>query len=77
MDNNDVTWTWEHRAKGESMFGERSDQVYSAEIYTGAGGAWIWDVYKNIKGYPTFVQGGTSSTEENAKTDVENYARLG
>lgn len=77
MGNNDVTWAWETRARYESLFGERSDQIYSAEIYRGAANTWAWDVYKNIKGYSTFVHGGTSSTEENAKTDVENYAKLG
>ena len=77
MDNNDVTWVWENKAKYESLFGESADKIYSAEIYRGAAGTFIWDVYKNIKGYSTFVQGGTSSTEESAKTDVENYARLG
>lgn len=75
MDNNDVTWSWEHREKGESLFGEDSDKVFSAEIYRGPGNSWNWDVYKNIKGYPTLVRGGGSDTEENAKTDAENYAR--
>jgi len=77
MDNNDVTWAWETRAKYESLFGESSNKVFSAEIYRGPGNSWNWDVYKNVKGYSTFVQGGSSDTEEKAKTDVENYARLG
>lgn len=77
MDKNVVTWNWENRAKYESLFGESSNQVFSAEVYRGPGNSWTWDVYKNVKGYSTFVQGGSSSSEEAAKQDVENYARLG